>query len=98
MDRQHLGETMRRRREEQGLTVPELAAVCEATEADVLVLEEGAGGAPAVALLGRVAEVLGYPSALALLTSPGETGGGPTGDDETAAAAAAFLRGQTPEG
>ena len=71
MDTKRLGGTMRRRRLERALTAAQLAAWCEVEERNITTLEDGTDAKPDLALLGRIAEALGYPSALAMLTDPG---------------------------
>ncbi len=92
-----LGETVRRRRIERGLTVAQLAEWCDVSEDTIVTLELGTGP-PGVEPLGRVAEALGYPSALALMmdAAAGAAGAPPAVDAQssTADVAQAFLRGR----
>ncbi len=72
MDAKRLGSTMQRRRVERGLTPLQLAGWCEVEERSITTLEDGTDATPDLSLLGRIAEALGYPSALAMLTDPGD--------------------------
>lgn len=94
-----LGETVRRRRVERGLTVAQLAEWCGVSEDTIGTLESGTGPAPGVEPLRRVAEALGYASALALMTdsTAGTCDALPDRDAgaSTADAAQTFLRGRS---
>lgn len=101
MDRQRLGDTVRRRREQRGLTVAHLAAWCELDEAMVARLEAGEGDPPPLLHLALLAEALGFPSALALLTASPESETSDANNEdstplETANAAQEFLKSAAP--
>jgi transcriptional regulator with XRE-family HTH domain len=62
----HIGSTLRRHREEQGLTQAELAARVTTSQATVARIERGAR-APSVTMLERLFAVLGWRVRLALV-------------------------------
>jgi transcriptional regulator with XRE-family HTH domain len=88
MDLVQLAETLRCRRQQRGLTVEQLAEWCGISVQDLTLLEAGEYSRPSLPLLARLAEALGYPSALALLADrPGAVA-----PAATAAAAEQFLK------
>lgn len=57
MNRKHLGEQVRKIREEQGWTVDQLAAMCDVKRQTVAKIEEGAFNVP-IDIIGKVCDAL----------------------------------------
>ena len=88
MDLPQLGATVRRQRQDRGITVEQLAKWCGISAGDLTLLEDGQLPQPSLPVIAQLADALGYPSALALLTDRPET----HAPSETADAAEQFLR------